>query len=134
MMDVSTNATVQATDGVGGRVSRLLVNPGTNTVTQLVVELPDGAEVVVPADHVTDSNTQRVRVNLTRQQLAGMTPYTPASRRRRQPSAFESLFSGTPFEDFFSDTSFGDVDFPSFGGADGLTKPITRPAGSTRAT
>ena len=119
MMDVSTNATVQATDGVGGRVSRLLVNPGTNTVTQLVVELPDGAEVVVPADHVTDSNTQRVRVNLTRQQLAGMTPYTPASRRRRQPSAFESLFSGTPFEDFFSDTSFGDVDFPSFGGADG---------------
>src|SRR2546421_8561981 len=96
MMDVSTNATVQATDGVGGRVSRLLVNPGTNTVTQLVVELPDGAEVVVPADYVTDSNARRVRVNLTRQQLAGMTPYTPPARRRRQPSAFESLFSGSP--------------------------------------
>ena len=132
MMDVSTNATVQATDGVGGRVSRLLVNPGTNTVTQLVVELPNGAEVVVPADHVTDSNTQRVRVNLTRQQLGGMTPYTAPSRRRRQPSAFESLFSGTPFEDFFGDSSLGDLDFPSTWRRQRPTRPNTWPAGSTQ--
>ena len=131
-MDVSTNATVQAADGVAGRISRLLVQPGTNTVTQLVVELPNGAEVIVPADYVTDSNARRVRVNLTRQQLAGMTPYTPPARRRRQPSAFESLFSGSPFEDFFGDAGFGDLAFPSIGGANGQQSRSRGPRGSSR--
>ena len=130
-MDVSTNATVQATDGVAGRISRLLVQPGTNTVTQLVVELPNGSEVIVPADYVTDSNTQRVRVNLTRQQLAGMTPYTPPARRRRQPSAFESLFSGSPFEDFFGDAGLATWPFHPLA-APMATKPHRAARGAAR--
>ncbi|MGO8946981.1 MAG: ATP-dependent Clp protease ATP-binding subunit [Ktedonobacterales bacterium] len=106
-MKVSVNASVRCLDGPGGRVTRLMVDPATNDVTQLVVEQQGGVEVVVPVEYVTESDAHTVRLRLTRKQLASMTPYTRARRRERMPSAFESLFRDTPFADFFDDDDFG---------------------------
>lgn len=122
-MQVSVNMAVQCTDGPGGRVSRLVVDRASDRVIQIIVLQPNGGEVSVPADYVTKSDANTLYLRLSQAQLAAMTPYTRRRREQRQPSPFESLFHGTPFEDFFADQDFTQ---PFDGQGNQINEPVVR--------
>ena len=73
-MDIPINATVQCTDGPGGRITRIVLNPVSKKVTDVVVHEPGlfGGDVIVPVEFIVESAQETVRLRLSRDKLAGM--------------------------------------------------------------
>jgi sporulation protein YlmC with PRC-barrel domain len=79
-------AAVECTDGHAGKLQRLVIDPGTEKVTHLVVESQPhfGIPVLVPRELVTASDGDTIRLNCTQADLKQMDPfeevmYTPPS-------------------------------------------------------
>src|SRR5689334_20251911 len=73
-MDMPINAAVQCTDGPGGHMTHIILNPVSRTITDLVVREPWllGGEVVVPVRYIINSTPETVCLRLARRDLAGM--------------------------------------------------------------
>jgi hypothetical protein len=73
-MDIPINAAVQCSDGPGGHMTHIVLNPVSRKVTDLVVREPWllGGEVVVPIRFIVKSTPEAVYLRLTRRDLAGM--------------------------------------------------------------
>jgi sporulation protein YlmC with PRC-barrel domain len=77
MMDIPINATVECTDGGGGRSTHVIMNPDTREVTHLVVETsgPTKNARVVPIGLVVASTPDRIHLSCTGDELARMDPF-----------------------------------------------------------
>ena len=73
-MAIALNAAVQCTDGPGGRISHIIVNPIAMRVTHLGIEEQGitGTEVIVPIETVAESHGQQVRLKISRSELTHM--------------------------------------------------------------
>ena len=73
-MDIPINAAVQCTDGSGGHLTHIVLNPVSRKVTDVVVREPWllGGEVVVPVGFIVKSTPETVYLRLARRDLAGM--------------------------------------------------------------
>ena len=71
-MEIPLNAHVFCSDGSAGHVTRIVLNPLTQTTTDIVVResSPFGAERVVPIESIVESTHDRVTLRLTRKELA----------------------------------------------------------------
>lgn len=76
-MDIPLHAPVQCTDGVGGRIITLIINPVTDAVTHVVVREEGmlAAEVMVPIERIIESTPQSIQLRCTRAELAAMEPF-----------------------------------------------------------
>jgi hypothetical protein len=75
-MDIPITAKVELLDADGGHTTRVLLDPITRTITHLIVREPGllGVEREVPIDLVSESDPERIRLRLTRDGLAALSP------------------------------------------------------------
>jgi uncharacterized protein YrrD len=80
-MDIPIKATVHCSDGSGGHVDRVIIDPVAKKITHIVVHEPMliGVDVIVPVENIVSSTPKEVSLNLTRQELAGMPAYVDAA-------------------------------------------------------
>src|SRR3954449_7564584 len=73
-MDLALNAAVHCTDGDGGRISRVILNPLTKVVTDIAVRGPGrlDAERLVPVEMITATTPEAASIRLSRKELACM--------------------------------------------------------------
>ncbi len=73
-MDIPINAAVQCTDGPGGHITHIVLNPVSRKVTDVVVREPWllGSEMVVPVGFIVKSTPETIYLRLARRDLAGM--------------------------------------------------------------
>ena len=76
-MDISVNATVQCSDGPGGRSTYVVVNPITEQVSHIVVKQkqPPHVERLVPAHFVKATAPKQIELSCTRDQLSRFRPF-----------------------------------------------------------
>lgn len=73
-MDVPLNVKVQCVDGECGKTTTIILNPVTTEVTHVVVK-DRHREYMVPLGLVAESSTDRVTLNVKRDELAQQTPF-----------------------------------------------------------
>jgi sporulation protein YlmC with PRC-barrel domain len=85
-MDIRIGAAVQCTDGPGGHITSIILNPITQHVTDVVVHEPGflGSDVIVPVAQIEQATADTLQMRLSRHDLAGMqgflmTQYLPPS-------------------------------------------------------
>ena len=85
-MDIRIGAAVQCTDGRGGHIISIILNPITQHVTDVVVHEPGflGSDVIVPVTQIEQATPDTLQLRLSRHDLAGMqsfltTQYLPPS-------------------------------------------------------
>jgi hypothetical protein len=85
-MDIRIDATVQCTDGPGGQVACIVLNPITQHVTDVVVHEPGflGGDVLVPIALVEQSTPDTLLLRLSRNELARMQSFL--ALHYREPS------------------------------------------------
>jgi sporulation protein YlmC with PRC-barrel domain len=85
-MDICIDAVVQCTDGSGGRVACIVLNPITGHVTDVVVHEPGilGGDVLVPIVRIEQSTPDTLRLRLSRNELVGMQSFL--AHQYRDPS------------------------------------------------
>lgn len=79
MIDVPLNARVECSDGYAGRSSQVIINPIAKELTHFVVEHKHSGETVdrlVPIEAVVETGPDLIRLKVTRDELAGMEPFT----------------------------------------------------------
>jgi uncharacterized protein YrrD len=82
-MEISIKAAVQCTDGPGGHVERLLVDPGARKITHIVVRESGmrGNEWMVPVGDIVSSTRETVTLKLTQKQLSYAQPFNEKAFR-----------------------------------------------------
>jgi hypothetical protein len=85
-MDIRIGAAVQCTDGPGGHITSIILNPITQHVTDVVVHEPGflGSDVIVPVTQIEQATAHTLQMRLSRHDLAGRqsfltTQYLPPS-------------------------------------------------------
>jgi uncharacterized membrane protein len=79
MIDVPLNAKVECSDGYAGRSSHVIINPIAKELTHFVVEHKHSGETVdrlVPVEVVVETGPDLIRLNVTKDELARMEPFT----------------------------------------------------------
>ena len=73
-MDIRIGAAVQCTDGPGGHIASIILNPITQHVTDVVVHEPGflGSDVIVPVMLIEQQTPDTLRLRISRNELAGM--------------------------------------------------------------
>lgn len=72
-MNIPVKAEVHCADGACGRTTRVVINPATNQVTHIVVEVKGPTpEVVVPVERIMESDTEKVMLTTTCAELEAM--------------------------------------------------------------
>jgi hypothetical protein len=73
-MDIRIGAAVHCTDGPGGQITSIILNPITERVTDVVVHEPGflGGDVIVPVAQFEQATPDRLQMRLSRDELAGM--------------------------------------------------------------
>jgi hypothetical protein len=73
-MDIRIGAAVQCTDGPGGHITSIILNPITQHVTDVVVHEPGflGSDVIVPVALMEQATPDTLRLHRSRNELAGM--------------------------------------------------------------
>jgi sporulation protein YlmC with PRC-barrel domain len=76
-MDIPVNAEVHCADGRCGRSTYVILNPTTEQITHLVVKAvePPHTEFLVPVSLVVRTAPDRIWLECTAQELAGMEPF-----------------------------------------------------------
>lgn len=97
MIDIPLHARVECTDGPCGESTDVIVNPLNRKVTHFVVrdaKLPDSGDHLVPADRVEKASHGSIRLNCTKDELAGMDPFTTTRYVERQMPQYPSSYYG----------------------------------------
>lgn len=79
-MDIPIDASVQCTDGPGGRSICVILNPHSRRVTHIVVR-QEGfpyAERLVPVDLVAETSPDQLQLACSRRELEGLPPFIEA--------------------------------------------------------
>ncbi|MBX0328438.1 PRC-barrel domain-containing protein [Oscillochloris sp. ZM17-4] len=73
-MDIRIDTNVECTDGPGGQVTSIILNPVTRRITDMVVREPGlvGNQVLVPTTMITEQTSDTLRLSVTRGALADL--------------------------------------------------------------
>ena len=85
-------------EGEVGSISRVVVDPDTSAITDIILRLRNGIEareVVLPADRVLSSDSRETRVDLTREDARRL-PDLEELRLREPEEGWEGLPGYTP--------------------------------------
>ncbi|CAN5427622.1 hypothetical protein BH10CHL1_BH10CHL1_48560 [soil metagenome] len=76
-MNIPMNVDVYCRDGLGGRSSKVIVNPTNKQVTHLVVKTAQAphTEYMAPIDQIVDSTPDMIKLRCTMAGLATMDPF-----------------------------------------------------------
>ena len=76
--DIPLNGDVWCSDGLAGKVVRVVVNQARREVTDVVVRKHDlmGEDRVVPIEMIASSTSNAIRLSMTREELGAMPAYT----------------------------------------------------------
>ncbi len=97
MIDIPLHAKVECVDGPCGESTDVIVNPVNRKVTHFVVrdmKLPGSEDRLVPIDRVEKTTHSLIRLNCTRDELAGMDPFTATHYVESQIPQYPSSFYG----------------------------------------
>ena len=77
-MDIPLNANVECIEGHCGRSTYIVLNPTTQVVTHIVVKADRAPhdEQLVPVDWIAHTTPDMVKLNCTKDELAGQQPFT----------------------------------------------------------
>src|SRR5262245_8886074 len=77
MTEYSLNARVECSDGHGGTVAAMIVDPGTRHITHLVVRpgMFGESDRLVPIEQVSATAGDSIRLRCTREELWRMEPF-----------------------------------------------------------
>jgi uncharacterized protein YrrD len=105
-LTIMLGSSVSCTDGKGGNVSHLVLNPNTNHLEYLVVHrgLLGGHDHCVPAGHIEQANADTIMLTLSTEELKEMpelefTVPGQSFRQRSIPEACAALSKATPIKD-----------------------------------
>jgi sporulation protein YlmC with PRC-barrel domain len=73
-MDIPLDVEVHCTDGPCGKSTAIIVEPNTEKVTHLVVQV-EGSQYLVPIDAIAESASDRIQLGWSRQELAAAAPF-----------------------------------------------------------
>jgi hypothetical protein len=92
-------ARVQCTDGHGGSVTRLIVEPLARRLTHIVVQddTVPAVEHLVPAARIAETTHDLVTLDCTRDTLAALEPFTQERYISSNASDEEPFFAVDPF-------------------------------------
>jgi sporulation protein YlmC with PRC-barrel domain len=107
-MDIPIDAEVFCSDGLCGRSTCVILEPGTEEVTHLVVKEKDSPrkEILIPVTAVTETTPDSINLRYNRDQVAEQQP--------------------------FVETDFVQVDIPRLGGGVYFTEPYAHPKAELR--
>ncbi|MGD0707682.1 MAG: PRC-barrel domain-containing protein [Anaerolineales bacterium] len=75
-MEIPLNATVECTDGVGGRSEYVLINPVIDQVSHLVVkEVSSNTEYIVPVELLAETISGTIHLRCSKAELEKMEPF-----------------------------------------------------------
>ena len=97
MIDIPLHAKVECTDGPCGESTDVIVNPVNRKVTHFVVrnaKLPDSGDRLVPVDRVEKTSHGSIRLNCSKDELAGMDPFTATRYVEKQMPQYPSSYYG----------------------------------------
>jgi uncharacterized membrane protein len=99
---ISLGAQVQCTDGYGGNVTRLIVDPLARRLTHLVVQdyTVPAVDHLVPIARVAGTTHDRVRLDCTREILAAREPFAVERYIRSDASDYMPLYAVDAFAEF----------------------------------
>lgn len=79
MQEIPLNANVVCVDGPVGKSTHVIIDPRSRTVTHIVVKADKdwaGHDWLVPLNHIVGSTHDHIRLDLTRAELAKLTPFS----------------------------------------------------------
>jgi hypothetical protein len=93
---------VQCTDGYGGSVIELIVEPLARRLTHIVVQdhTVPAVEHLVPIRRVAGTTHDRVRLDCTRETLAALEPFAVERYIRSDASSYQPFYAVDPFAEF----------------------------------
>jgi uncharacterized membrane protein len=99
---LSLGAQVQCTDGYGGSVTGLIVEPLARRLTHIVVQdhTVPAVEHLVPIRRVTGTTVNLVRLDSTRETLAALEPFAEQGYIRSDASSYQPFYAVDPFTEF----------------------------------
>ena len=99
---ISLGAQVQCTDGYGGNVTRLILDPQARRLTHLVVQdyTVPAVEHLAPIGRVTGTTHDQVTLDCTRETLAALEPFAVERFIRSNASDYEPFYAVAPFAKF----------------------------------
>ena len=78
MSEIPLDAAVECLDGPCGKTISIIINPAGKSVTHIVVRdktLGDEDERLIPLEHLGECTENQVRLNIPRDEMAGMDPF-----------------------------------------------------------
>lgn len=116
MTEIPLNAKVECTDGGCGRTTDVIVNPVSLEVTHLALRdksLPKNETRLVPADKVASVTPDRVTLNCSREDVAGMPPFVVEHLVQESPAG-AATSSGIAYTSqyVFNDTAYDSIKEP----------------------
>ncbi|HEX9372331.1 MAG TPA: hypothetical protein VF897_15045 [Roseiflexaceae bacterium] len=102
---IPIGAHVQCTDGYGGSVTRLIVDPPARRLTHIIVQdgtLP-GVEHLVPVARIAGTTYDRVTLDCTQDTLAALEPFAEERFISSNASDYEPFYAVDPFAEFEAD-------------------------------
>lgn len=73
-MDIPLDVEVRCTDGACGKSAAIIVDPKTEQVTHVVIEV-DGTRYLVPVEAIAGSTPDRIQLRWTREELTASAPF-----------------------------------------------------------
>jgi sporulation protein YlmC with PRC-barrel domain len=108
MTDIPIKAKVECTDGPCGKSTRVIADPDSGKLTHVVIEdkkLPDSSDRLVPVEKIADTTGGVIRLNCTRDELAGLPPFTTVHYVQKEiPDYAGSYVAGEPLPPVPEDT------------------------------
>ena len=113
-MDIPMKATVQCSDGLGGRSTYVIVNPLTEEVTHIVVKAktPLQVERLVPVMFVKATTSERIQLSCSRHQLGRLRPFIEAEFVRVQAALLDSASSSYDKDEELMSLPFTSMELP----------------------
>jgi sporulation protein YlmC with PRC-barrel domain len=96
-LHVDIHADVECTDDQCGECTDVIINPTDRKVTHFVVEdmeLPDSRNRLVPVDRVEETTHNLIRLNCTKDELAGMDPFRETRYTQKEMPHYPTSFCG----------------------------------------
>src|SRR5690349_8052743 len=99
---IPIGATVQCSDGYGGSVTRLIVDPLARQLTHIVVQdhTVPAVEHLVPLARVVSTTHDRVTLDCTRNTLTALEPFAEERYISSNASDYEPFYAVDPFAEF----------------------------------
>jgi sporulation protein YlmC with PRC-barrel domain len=76
-MDIPLDVEVRCADGICGKSTAIIVEPNTEKVTHVVVQV-EGSQYLVPIEAIAESASDHIRLHWSRQELAAAAPFEKA--------------------------------------------------------